>query len=77
MIATTETRHMIKETCTRCCGSGITGHRRCNGVCFRCSGNGFTLTEAVFSIVPVEYVPTSKQIEDMGEASWLMDLFTA
>lgn len=86
-----EKRHMIKESCTRCGGSGNTGHRRCNGVCFRCGGNGYTVTEAIFSTVAVEDMskpqePTKGDAERVRqiiaqagdeEGAWLTALFNA
>lgn len=80
-IATTQVRHTIKETCTRCCGSGNTGHRRCGGVCFRCGGAGFLLSEVVLTLAKVEQpeepkaTPLSLEyLETLGD-DWLLAVF--
>jgi hypothetical protein len=80
-LATTEIRQMIKDTCTRCGGCGNTGHRRCGGVCFRCGGNGYTLSEAVFTVAAVEPAPAAPVapvvLPDLSGDDWLLTLFSA
>ena len=79
-IATKEVRTMFKSSCTRCNGSGNTGHRRCNGVCFRCGGNGITITEAIFNVVVVDPITapvvTGLPLLDLSGDDWLSVLFS-
>lgn len=78
-IATKEVRTMFKAICTRCNGSGNTGHRRCNGVCFRCGGNGITISEAIFNVVEIEPIAApvmpALSMPDLSGDDWLSKLF--
>ena len=79
MIASKPIRHLMKETCSRCGGFGNTGHRRCNGVCFRCNGLGYTMSEIILNVVPVEKVEpaplTPVPMPDLSGENWIEALF--
>jgi hypothetical protein len=78
MVKTTPTRHTIKETCTRCGGFGNTGHRRCAGICFRCSGIGYTMSEVIFNVVAIEAAPVQTvAMPDLFGENWIESLFAA
>lgn len=78
MIKTTPTRYNFKETCTRCGGFGNTGHRRCAGICFRCSGSGYIISEVIFNVVAVEEATTkTSEVPDLSGENWIETLFAA
>ena len=79
---TTPVRHAIKETCTRCGGFGNTGHRRCGGICFRCSGLGYIMSEVIFNVVAIETATDTAPVQsvampDLSGENWIETLFAA